>query len=294
MDYAKAVARVRSLSARSDADQWEQARLTHEHTTGENSVTLTRWASDCGFSETHANYLRKTWAMFGDPQGPEDRTNLTFAECYALAGKTPEKAERLRRRAARSGRSVTSEERVSRPRDRGRAAREALLDDDMRRELFKDPRIRAMFERELTRGRRRRVPPHRVVREVEDELVARIEAFHRQLLLLLRDMLDDPPTEEERREILRLVAEIRHALDWVRSFVKDGGRSFEDALEALLEDAAQADQAPPARERKPEPDAPAQEEPPTTKPTKERPGREGSHQPPTGTRRTRPRRRKVG
>src|SRR5688500_11213370 len=85
MDHAQGIAAARKLSTRSEADQWELARLTYEHTTGEDAMTLTAWAEALGWSTTHAHYLRRTWTLFRSFQSTENAADRTFNECYVVA-----------------------------------------------------------------------------------------------------------------------------------------------------------------------------------------------------------------
>ncbi|MEX2458906.1 MAG: hypothetical protein WD770_07975 [Actinomycetota bacterium] len=257
MNYQQAVARVRTLKTRSEADQWELARLTYEFTTGPEAETLTKWAEDCGFSQPHATNLRKVWMLFGLHKGPNDRQGLSFNECYSQAMVSKERRQELTRRARREGRSVSTIRDQHRRKREVEDLRDALVQDpEFRRKVFEDPEVRKNFEEIFREEDRQR---EGMTRE-EARIVAELRALNARLLELLDQMLDTTLTKQERKEILERVHDIQETLVWMTSHAKDGTRSFEDALDALLADTPPAKPITPPKRRRRRP-PPAAESP---------------------------------
>ena len=248
MTYAQAVVRGRFLLKRSEEDQWELAELTFDRTTGPRSVQLKVWAADIGMSESHASRLRSVWERFGQIV---DRQS--FNDCYTMV-KVPRRAAELRRRAASSGRSVTAEERASRPRDRREAARGALLDEKQRRDLLADSKIRRLLERELGVRPGRTPRPGRPAGERGDDL-GELTATRDRLYVMLDGMLDRRLSAKERKGVGELADDIVVAGQWMGSYARTGDRSFQDALDAVL--AGREVEGEPARLARPRRPAPA-------------------------------------
>ena len=236
MNYAQAVARGRKLLTRSEADQWELAELTYDRTTGDDRVTQVKWAGDLGVTDTHVRNLAKTWLRFGGPKRTSDRSNLTFNECYLLASVSGERGRDLVAHANTQGRSVATIHRNGHRRDPLEDAREYMSDRRRARKLLRDPKIRAIVERELKEPDhdREAVRPSRRVPEFKD--VAELDAVRFRLYELLGGMLDRKLSAGERRTVAGSADAIGVAAEWMGSYARTGDRSFEDALEALLAD----------------------------------------------------------
>jgi hypothetical protein len=223
MTYDQAVARGRFLVKRSEADQWELAELTHDRTTGEDAVQLKVWAAAIGISQPHASRLRAVWEQFGEIVGRQ-----SFSDCYTRV-KVRDRTGELERRARRNGRTLSSEERASRARDRRDAALEALRDRTQRREILADATIRRVLQRELNGEK-----PRPGSRRLDD--VAEVAEIRDRLYELLGGMLDRKLSAGERRTVAGSADGIRVVAEWIGSYARTGDRSFEDALEALLAD----------------------------------------------------------
>jgi hypothetical protein len=235
MNYQQAVAKGRALLKRSEADQWELAELTYDVTTGVDRVTQVKWADDLGVTDTHVRNLAKVWDRFGGPKRTSDRSNLTFNECYLLASMSGERARKLVADATNRRRSVATVHRDGPRRDLFEDAREYMRDRRRARKLLKDPKIRAIVERELGETRPERPqrgrPPGPPIESVKE-----LEAIRDRLNEMLGQMLDRRLPQKERTGVSESIDDVRVTLGWMDGYVTRGDRSFEDALDALLAD----------------------------------------------------------
>ncbi len=248
MNYRQAVAKGRALLKRSETDQWELAELTYDVTTGEDRVTQVTWADDIGVTDTHVRNLAKAWERFGGPNSTSDRSNLTFNECYLLASMSEERAHKLVANANKRRRSVTTMHHERRVRDPFEDAREYLGDRRRARKLLKDPKVRAIVERELGETRHER-PQRGRPSGSPIESVGELNAIRDRLNEMLGQMLDRRLPQTERRGVSESIDDVRVTLGWMDGYVTTGNRSFQDALDALLADLAGPTQ--PVRPTKP-------------------------------------------
>ena len=240
MDYAAAVTRGRFLLKRSNEDQWELAELTWKVLKEKGYGFGKQWAADLGCDESHVSRLKAVWERYGRIE----HTQFSFTEYYALASVPQEDEKELQREARRTRRSVPTV--IRHRRERRAAAREALLDPRQRKEILADANIRRILERELREEKSRKPKPR-----WRTGYVAELEAIRDQMRQLLAEMLDDPPTTQERKDLLAELVELQEVLVWFQSYVKTGSRNFEDALEAML-----AEETPPPPTDRPEPARP--------------------------------------
>lgn len=131
MQYQEAVRTARTLVARSEADQWDLARLTWEQV--EAGATRRQWAADVGVAESWAGSLYRVWGRWRT-SGTEARPSFTeaMAEIHtpARAEDTRETGSEAAARARQAIRNMPAAERAG-------VIRDALADQDTADEVFR-------------------------------------------------------------------------------------------------------------------------------------------------------------
>ncbi len=250
MNYRQAVSKARQLVKRSEADQWELARLTHEQVV-EDGVSQTKWAKDIGVSPSHVATLSKVWEFYSHVR--MTKTRRTFGEYYVLARRSEEEAGLLEKEADSKGLMVTTVDRTG-TKARVHQVQEALRDPKIRREAFRDPDVvkelaqdtktRAAFvkasrdvdeeaEDRATARERRRTPQLRN-RGVQYEIIGQLTSVRYSLNRVLDRMRDLELDDEVVDSILEVLTEVENSTEWIRSFLESGDRSFDKALDRLL------------------------------------------------------------
>jgi hypothetical protein len=69
------------------------------------------------------------------------------------------------------------------------------------------------------------------------KFAAELRGLNLRLAEMLREMLDQDLAAEQRAELLPRIEDIKVITVWMRSYLRDGIRSFEDGLDALLDGA---------------------------------------------------------
>lgn len=292
MEYGNAVAKGRTLLARTEHDQWELAWLTYYVLVERNLGTIAKWASDLGVSETHVNNLRNVWAQFGEAHRDEDRSNQTFNECYTLAGVSEERRKRIERAAKRTGRSVTTVHRTGRDRpkdrheDRVRKARDLIGDEAVARDLLRDPKSRRILKRRLREADAEAgTSASSAHPRSQEELVDQLETLLASVNGVLGEMAAQKLQKGPRRSVLELVPKFRNSVDWMEAYAKSGARSLAEGLQRMLAEGIPAEPPPSSGEVSGPRERPAPrrevvptrtDEAPTVDagPSRERPGRD--------------------
>jgi hypothetical protein len=239
MDFAGAVTKGRRLLARSEHDQWELAWLTYHVLVEKQLGTIAEWATALGVSETQVNNLRNVWDLYGDPHHDETRTKLTFNECMTLAGVSPARRKRLREVAEATGTSVSTVHRTGRDRhpDRVRKARELVGDDEVARDLVRDPKARRILQRALrhlaaeedvSRG------PKAVGGDSQDQMVEELATHLAAVNALLGRMATVKLERDTRRSVVDLVGRFEHSLEWMGAYAKSSNPSLAESLQGML------------------------------------------------------------
>jgi hypothetical protein len=246
MTYRQAVAEGRRLLKRSETDQWDLAKLTHETVAEGGRGTLTRWAEDLGISVAHASVLRTLWERYGE-LFVQKHSAMSFNEYYVLAGASPARAARLQENARRRNRRV-SVERNPRQSDPREVTRQYLKDRRRMRELLRDPELGPILEDEV---RRREAPRRKPARRAPRTGYARnLAAITHGLNELLGEVIDVKLSNEQRRALAEAFEDHETSVGWFGDYLRSGDRSFEDVLDQLREDAAREPVEPPRRRPK--------------------------------------------
>ncbi|MCA1727141.1 MAG: hypothetical protein LC722_05680 [Actinobacteria bacterium] len=228
MDYEQAVARGRTLLTRSETDQWALAELTYQVLQVDKRTTR-QWAASLGVSKTHVTCLRDVHDKFVLGHWSDQRTNLTFNECYRLVLIPEDEIDELLARARKRHRSVTTVQRDPKPRDPIQDARKLLRNDRHARKVLSDKRAREAIERELERRRQRAEAAKPTPTNAE-----RFTALRDGFYAFLGDLIDQRLPRPERRALSEISGEVANANDWVQAYLDSGDRSFEDVLDAIL------------------------------------------------------------
>lgn len=99
MQYEERVSKMRTLTSRSEADQWEAARLTHE--TLMSGADKAQFAKDCGLSIQRVNDFFKVWDRYSDPATRV--ADRSFNDHIEVARVTDEKAREIIAHAEKTG-----------------------------------------------------------------------------------------------------------------------------------------------------------------------------------------------
>jgi hypothetical protein len=233
MDHDQAAERTRSLLARSDDDQWEAARITHDMlATGQ--TTQRRWASAVGISKTQVLNLRNVWAKYGGGHRGDQRTSWSFNEYLTLARLSEDEARELEDRARNEDRSPTTIHRERRREPHRWIADK--LDDEILDRMLQDDDLRDRFERALQRrnahrkGRRREHTPE----QLSFDFTENLGEVERDTYAMLARMLRERVAKAERRQRLELATRIRNGYDWMIAVLTSNDPGLIRALERAL------------------------------------------------------------
>lgn len=245
MNYRQAVAEGKRLLKRSEEDQWALAKLTVEVLA--DGVTQQRWSEDLGVSSSHVRILRIVGERYGDHDRKVRGRVRSFAEFYAMAKEPDEEvAETILAQADVVGKSVATLQRHLGYGDKVAAARSLLSDPQIAKDVLQDQRTRTTVARasmdvaaeqvhEQREAQARRAPELSQRSSVYD-ILGRLTSARRQIVTTLDQLRDVELDDEDREGLLEVAEQVETAVEWLMSYIRSGERSFDKALDRLLQE----------------------------------------------------------
>jgi hypothetical protein len=236
MQYQEAVTEARRLVKRSEEDQWRLAQLTWEQLHA--GYGQQKWADDIGAARRSV----RGWAAVYDRFGRMAAGRPPYSEALQMVTKgldDPETvyADRQQKEARSTIQRMPAEQKAE-------VVREALQDEQVTREVVRDPSTSAR----LSRAR------EHVAEERQQQVTGREKTQHptswqmehlytatghlgtaRHHVKRALEALREVDLDDERREIVRGdITELKDLLGWLESYVDEGGGSFDAELEKIL------------------------------------------------------------